>query len=159
MITILKDFVKFCQKLTQGWRTESKKKHHCCTLFSKLLLIFFPNLKKKCKFFTKYSNSYGISFVILQQSALCSQQNRLSLWAILTKFCKFWICFSKTSAKFYTSLWNSKLKWTRQTQIIFQNICYFFFQIHKKNCKRFGNAPIHQQFPMFLCSKRRCVRG
>ncbi len=155
-------FERFCEilsKVDTRLANRKPKKKSLLHIVFKTFVDFFSKLKKKCKLFTKYSNSYGISFVILQQSALCSQQDRLSLWAILTKCCKFWICFSKTSAKFYTSLWNSKLKWTRQTQIIFQNICYFFFQIHKKNCKRFGNAPIHQQFPMFLCSKRRCVRG
>ena len=123
MITFLNFFVKFCQNLTRAWRTESKKKHHCCEFFSKLLLIFFPNLEETGKLFTKYSNSHAISVVILQQSALCSQQNRLSFCAILTKFCKFWNLFNKTLTKFYTSFWNSKLKWTRPTQTVFQNFC------------------------------------
>ena len=149
------NFVKSRHKIGEP----KAKKTSLLQIVFKHFVDFFPNLEKKCKLFTKYSSSYGISVVTLQQSALCSQQNRLSFWAILTKFCKFWICLSKTSAKFYTSLWNSKLKWTQQTQIIFQNICYFFSKFTKKNCKRFGKAPIHQQFPMFLCSKRRCVRG
>ena len=80
-----------------------EKKHQCCVFFSKLLLIFFPNLEETSKLFTKYSNSHAISVVILQQSGLCSQQSRLSFCAILTKFCKFCIFFNKTLTKFYKS--------------------------------------------------------
>ena len=152
---ILWNFVKSRHKVGEPKATKNITVANCFQTFC----WFFSKFGKKCKLSTKYLNSYGISVVILQQSALCSQQNRLSFWAIWTKFCKFWIAFNRTLAKFYTSLLNSKLKWTRQTQIVFSKHLLFFFQIHKKKCKRFGNAPLHQQFPLFLCSERRCVRG
>ena len=68
---------------------KQKKNTTVAIFFSILLLIFFSKFGKKFKLFKKYSISYAISVVILQQSALCLQPNRLSFCAILTKFCKF----------------------------------------------------------------------
>ncbi len=76
------NFERFCEilsKVDTRLANRKQKKTSLVHIVFKTFVDFFPNFKKKCKLFTKYSNSYGISFVILQQSALCSQQNRLSL--------------------------------------------------------------------------------
>ena len=86
---VFENFGEILSTFDTSLANRTKKKHHGCNFFLIFLLIFFPNLEKKFKLFKKYSISYAISVVILQQSALCLQQNRLSFCAILTKVCKF----------------------------------------------------------------------
>ena len=86
---VFENFGEILSTFDTSLANRKQKKTSRLHFFSNFLLIFFPNLEKKFKLFKKYSISYAISAVILQQSALCLQQNRLSFCAILTKVCKF----------------------------------------------------------------------
>ena len=87
---VFENFGEILSTFDTSLANRKQRKTSLLQIFFETFVDFFSKFKKqKCKLFTKYSNSYGISFVILQQSALCSQQNRLSFCAILTKFCKF----------------------------------------------------------------------
>ena len=157
MITFLKILVKFCQHLTRAWRTESKKKHHGCNFFSIFLLIFFPNLKKIQAFHEIFNFIWNfrchfaaISVVFAAKPAVILRDFDKSLQIL-----EF---FKQNVNKILRELVKFKIKMNTTNANYFPKFLLIFLQNSQKKCKRFGNAPIHQQFPLFLCSKCRCVR-
>ena len=97
---VFENFGEILSTFDTSLANRKQRKTSLLQIFFETFVDFFPNLEKKCKLFAKYSNSYAISAVILQQSTLCSQQNRLSFCAILTKFCKFCNFLTKRSQNF-----------------------------------------------------------
>ena len=86
---VFENFGEILSTFDTSLANRKQKKTSRLQFFFKFFVDFFSKFGKKFKLFKKYSISYAISAVILQQSALCLQQNRLSFCAFLTKFCKF----------------------------------------------------------------------
>ena len=136
---------------------KQKKNSTFAFFFNFFFVDFFSKFGKKIQAFQEIFNficNFRCHFAAISVVFAAKPAVILRDFDKILQILKF---FKQNVNKILRGLVKFKIKMNTTNAIFFPKFLLIFPNSQKK-CKRFGNAPIHQQFSLFLCSKCRCVR-